>query len=387
MAIPKPPPDPSRATVLGGEPPPPAVPSAVPAPVNERPVVAVLRSPVPVVAAPGEVTVDLSRHTMVPEAGVSGPPPVPMTLVGLRTLAVGPAKLTDVPPQPPRQLQKVALRGIDKPRLVPDARSEPWIMSSDPLGKPVAVNGRMVAVVIAAQVVSFFAGAEDGTMIAEVDLVVAPVAPGKVAEDWALRYVQDDGELRKALVKALYMAFSRLPLWPGLVVRFAGGPPMTQADADANRYHMWIDEDRSPTRVEIDSRFVDKARDAAEEAYLDGQRRLFTGLTVSWWKRRNPPRYRDYQMGKLLADREDPPELDKKKLETLKTALAEHAGPVVSSLSAVVFGNDLDARAVLERRGRTPVRPTAIARPARPTFLEHEPLPDDAAVPLGDGEG
>ena len=403
MAYQKPPPDPTRATVSMEEPPPPFVPPLVPVPVNERPVRPVVRVVIPssareippVVAAtleivaPPEMEVHLSRRTMIPEEGAAGAPPVPVGLKGVRTLSLGPAKITNAPPKAPPQIQKVALRGIDNPRFVADARSEPWIMSPDPLGKPVAVNGRMVAVYIAARVMDFFRGAEDGTWIVEVDLVFAPVTPGEVSEDWVLRYEQDGGELRRALIAGLYLAFSRLPLWPGLVVRFTGGPPMMQADADANRYHVWINEDRSPTRVEIDDRFVGAARDAADDAYLDGQSRFFTRLTVGWWKGHNPIRYRNYCTGKLLADRDDPPKLSGKALEALKTALSEYAGSVISSLSAVCFGNDADAKEALLSKGRQGVRPTEIRRseaPRRPTYLEHEPLPDDAVVSIGDGE-
>lgn len=404
MASSRIPPDPSRATVLGEEPPPAAVPTSRPVPVNDRPVRSVARAvippsvhgttpvvvAIPEIVAPPEMEVDLSRRTIIPRVEAGGAPPVPAELRSTRTLGIGPAKITDAPPKAPPQLQKVALRGIDKPRFVADARSEPWIMSSDPLGKPVSASGRMVAVYIAARVTDFFQGAEDGTWIVEVDLVFAPVTPGEMAKDWVLRYEQDGGELRKALIAGLYLAFSRLPLWPGLVVRFTGGPPMTQADADANRYHVWISEERSPTRVEIDNRFVAAARDAADDAYLDGQGRFFTRLTVGWWKGHNPIRYRDYCMGKLLADRDDPPKLSKKVLESLKTALSEHAGSVISSLSAVCFGNDADAKEALLAKGRQGVRPTEIRRseaPRRPTYLEHEPLPDDAVVSIGDGEG
>ncbi len=393
MANPKPPPDPTRATILGEDPPPSAVPSAIPMPPNDRPVRPVLRPVGPSItpgtaAFPPEMIVDLSRRTMVPEEEFVGAPPIPAALVNARTLGLGPAKVTNVPPQPPPVLQKVALRITT--RNVPDAKAESWIQSPTPLGKPVAVNSRLVAVFIAARVTNFFPGAEPGTMIVEVDLAFAPMTPGKVAEDWALRYAQNDAELQKSLTAALYMAFSRLPLWPGLIVRFVGGPPMTQADADANRYHVWIDEARSPTRVEIDDRFVEAAREQAESAYLKAEGGLFTRLTLMWWEWKNPLRLRDYRMGKLLAERDDLLELDKKELEALKTALAAYAGPVISSQSAVAFGDDLDVRAMMEAKGRQGVRPTEIERPEpprRPTYLEHEPLPDGAMVPLPDGEG
>ncbi|MEK7633123.1 MAG: hypothetical protein AAB473_05055 [Patescibacteria group bacterium] len=334
------------------------------------------------------MVVTFRQHpTIAPAEGVSGPPSIPAELYGVRTLGLGPAKITTAPPAAPPQLQNVALRGIEKPRFVADARSELWIMSPDALGNPVVVRERLVAVYIAARVTNFFAGAEKGSWIVEVDLVFAPVTPGKVAEDWAFRYVQDNGELQKKLVAGLYMALSRLPLWPGLIIRFAGGPPMTKADAVENRHQYWIDEDRSPTRVEIDSRrFVDEAREVAEDVYLDAQRRFFTRFTVARWKRRDPLRYRNYQMGKLLAEREDPAELDKKDLEALKTVLSEYGGPVVSSCCAVIYGDDLDARAALESKGRTPVRPTEVDRPARPTYMEYgaEPVAEEDLVPIGD---
>lgn len=347
-----------------------------------RPVIPVSRSgKIPAESSfPEEVLVNLTRRTMIPEEG-SGAPPIPAELKSARTPNLRPANITNAPPLAPPVRQRISLR--PRPRLVEDPRSVPWLQSPFPLGMPVAAGGRMVSVVIAAQVVNFFAIAEEGVTIVEVDLVFAPVIPGKIEADWMIRYTQNNGQLRKALNTALMMGFSRVPLWPGLVIRFVGGPPMSEADARANRYHFWPNESRSPTRVEIEDRFVDAAREEAEGAFRDAQQAMFTRLTVAWWKqRKDQSRYRSYLLGKLLVERDDPVELEKRELEALKTALSEHVGLVIDRLSAVVFGEDLKAAAALKEKGRAPVTPTVVGE-RRPTFMEYEAdLPEGAIAPL-----
>ena len=312
-----------------------------------------------------------------------GAPMVPAALMGLRTLGLGPAKITNAAPQPPPIRQKVSLRV--NARNVADVRSEPWLQSPQPLGKPVVAGDRMVSVVIAARVTNLLWSAEKGVVIAEIDLVFAPITAGKIENDWAIRYVQDNEQLRAAIDRALHVAFSRLTLWPGLIVRFVGGPPMTEADARANRYHFWLNKNRSPTRVEIDDRGVQAAREAAEQAYLTAEQRWgLTRLTVAWWEWRDPIRHCNYLLGKFLEERGDVAELGKREIEALKTALSDPAGSVISSLSAVVFGDDLVAAEALKDKGRAPVTPTTIGERC-PTFMEYEvDLPASAIAPLDD---
>ncbi len=184
--------------------------------------------------------------------------------------------------------------------------------------------------------------------------------PGK---DWERKLRAESRKRLGQLVFAVKTALIALPqpIPPGFVVRFAGGQPMSEADARMSGYQVWTKAERAPVRCEYSLEYLDAMRRDVLERYHSVQNGSIKGwFTRAWWRLCSDARWASYRLGedyvKNRVKHEDSALrriLASAKLrEPLERAAALMATPVVQSLVSMVwFGNRSDLRKQLEARG------------------------------------
>ncbi len=371
--------DPTRATVYGEEPPPPPVPGA-------SPVLRSVNRPAQVVAppVPGEmVTHAPARQTLVapePDPVEGAPPPLPAT-IGKTVTPLIHFVLPEVQNDSGREIV-VVFRRVHFPQSIQDIE---WLPSQAPLGAPVVVRNdkgaaAMISVIAAAQVWSLSTdvvvtgGKSRRVTTVNVDIAFGPLDPEGMNR-WTVKFFQGKDGREGDMKRFLETMLAADDIQPGLVFRAVGGPIMDCALAQANGYHRW-QEGRSPTRVEIDDRFVQRAREDAKDAYLEGER-SFWGLKAWYWRWRNPEKYAMYLTGKELESAPETPKRPRKLQDAKILNAAEYASRVVMSLFSVRWSNDPAAVAALLAAQRVAPRSTVVGKEgdgdidARPIYLTY----------------
>ncbi len=369
--------DPTRATVHGEEPPPPPVPGA-------NPVLRSVNRPAQVVAPPVPdemVTHAPARQTLVapePDVVEGAPPPLPAS-IGKTVTPLIHFVLPEAPKDPDHEIV-VIFREVHLPQRIQDIE---WLPSQTPLGAPVIVRDNdgaaMISVIAAARVWSFSTDVvvKDGkpcrVTTVKVDIAFGPLDQNG-RDRWQTKFYQDKDGREGDMKRFLEIMFAAEDLQPGLVIRAVGGPIMDCVLAQASGYHRW-EEGRSPTRVERDARFVQKAREDAEEAYLEGERSLWR-LKAWYWRWRNPDQYALYLTGKELESAPETPKRSRKLQDVTILNAAECASLVVMSLFSVRWSNDPAAVAALSAANRTAPRPTVVGLEGdwgddRPVYFTH----------------
>lgn len=307
--------------------------------------------PHPAVAAGVRVTERVALPTMVPEEVRVPVPP--------RLQAIVPADRADE--VAPVRMAKVVIERIKAP-----TKSELSWMRVRVLGNRAKVfhlpdgTPTRYAGYAAAMIRSFEESPEGTTVFVRVRFSpdLGPTWDHKLRARRRERYEQLKG--------ALGYALARVQLTPGLVLRFAGVPAMSQAEAQRNGYHVWLGEDRAAVVSEWTSDFIvaHRRKLTALHTEVASGNSLVRLLKLAWWGVFDRERLSAYHMGARIARSGDTVTSTTRGVQVFETSgsmtvaagkvakrASEIAAPVVQSLVSLAFGESSKYRSMMVEEG------------------------------------